>query len=149
MARSLYLIELKDRIQSQLSDVSTEMLSACLDMIDYVAIAPSRKKHLTFIDLYKHVDQSTSEDIFYKAVFFLTKNNVNVLTQKFEAFNSTINRYEAIVDNEDIEELLDSIATGEYIHPINGSTLTAEQFGEQVLTYFSVSNDFVSNVHAR
>lgn len=88
MTRSQYLLELEQNLDFQLRDVSTEMLSACLKMIDYVSIAPSRKGHLTFVDLYKHVDPSIPEDIFYSAVFFLTKNNVNVLTQKYEAYNS-------------------------------------------------------------
>lgn len=148
MTRSQYLLGLKQNIEFQLKDVSTEMLSACLKMIDYVSIAPSKKGHLTFVDLYKHVDPSTSEDIFYSAVFFLTKNNVNVLTQKYEAYNSLINRFEAVSDLDDVREILDSVASGEYIHPLNGYVLTAEEFNQQVLTYFSPSSVFVSNLHA-
>lgn len=148
MTRSQYLLGLKQDLEFQLKDVSTEMLSACLKMIDYVSIAPSKKGHLTFVDLYKHVDPSTSEDIFYSAVFFLTKNNVNVLTQKYEAYNSLINRFEAVSDLDDVREILDSVASGEYIHPLNGDVLTAEEFNQQVLTYFSPSSLFVSNLHA-
>ncbi|EPL5038542.1 hypothetical protein LT163_001557, partial [Acinetobacter baumannii] len=124
MARSQYLIELKSELELQLGEVSAEMLSACLNLVDYVSIAPLKKMHLTFVDLYKHVDQSISEDIFYNAVFYLTKKNINVLTQKFEAYNSAIDRYEAILESEDIKEILDSIASGEYVHPLNGNILT-------------------------
>ncbi|EPK5644809.1 hypothetical protein L3222_004022, partial [Acinetobacter baumannii] len=137
MARSQYLIELKSELELQLGEVSAEMLSACLNLVDYVSIAPLKKMHLTFVDLYKHVDQSISEDIFYNAVFYLTKKNINVLTQKFEAYNSAIDRYEAILESEDIKEILDSIASGEYVHPLNGNILTAEEFSKQVLTFFS------------
>ncbi|EPL0210965.1 hypothetical protein OCG83_003929, partial [Acinetobacter baumannii] len=145
MARSQYLIELKSELELQLGEVSAEMLSACLNLVDYVSIAPLKKMHLTFVDLYKHVDQSISEDIFYNAVFYLTKKNINVLTQKFEAYNSAIDRYEAILESEDIKEILDSIASGEYVHPLNGNILTAEEFSKQVLTFFSPSQVFVSN----
>lgn len=148
MTRSQYLTELKQYLEFQLEDVSTEMLSACLKLIDYVSIAPSRKGHLTFVDLYKHVDPSTSEDIFYSAVFFLTKNNVNVLIQKYEVYNSLIDRFEAVSDLDDVREILDSIASGEYIHPLNGDVLTAEEFNQQILTYFSPSQLFVSNLNA-
>ena len=148
MTRSQYLLELKQNLDFQLKDVSTAMLSACLEMIDYISIAPSKKSHLTFVDLYKHVDPSISEDIFYSAVFFLTKNNVNVLTQKYEAYNSLINRFEAVSDIDDVREILDSVASGEYTHPLNGYVLTAEEFNQQVLTYFSPSSVFVSNLHA-
>ncbi|MFV5492810.1 MULTISPECIES: hypothetical protein [Acinetobacter] len=148
MTRSQYLTELKQRLEIQLKDVSTEMLSACLNMVDYVSIAPSKKSHLTFVDLYKRVDPSTSEDIFYSAVFFLTKNNINVLTQKFEAYNFAVNRFETVADFDDVRQILDSISTGEYIHPLNGDVLTAEEFNQQVLTYFSPSQLFVSNLHA-
>lgn len=148
MTRSQYLLELKQNLDFQLKDVSTAMLSACLEMIDYLSIAPSKKGHLTFVDLYKHVDPSTSEDIFYSAVFYLTKNNVNVLTQKYEAYNSLLNRFEAVADIDDVREILDSIASGEYIHPLNGDMLTAEEFNQQVLTYFSPSQFFVSNLNA-
>lgn len=148
MARSQYLLELKSKLESQLEEVSTEMLSACLNLIDYVSVAPSKKTHLTFVDLYKHVDQSTSEDIFYSAVFHLTKKNINVLTQKFEAYNSVIDRYEAISDDEDIREILNSIASGDYVHPLSGDILTPEEFSRQVLTFFSPSQIFVSNLHA-
>ncbi|CAM0692253.1 hypothetical protein N0P26_002676 [Acinetobacter baumannii] len=148
MARSQYLIELKSELELQLGEVSAEMLSACLNLVDYVSIAPLKKMHLTFVDLYKHVDQSISEDIFYNAVFYLTKKNINVLTQKFEAYNSAIDRYEAILESEDIKEILDSIASGEYVHPLNGNILTAEEFSKQVLTFFSPSQVFVSNLYA-
>ena len=148
MTRSQYLLELEQNLDFQLRDVSTEMLSACLKMIDYVSIAPSRKGHLTFVDLYKHVDPSIPEDIFYSAVFFLTKNNVNDLTQKYAAYHSLINRFETVSDVEDVSEILDSIASGEYIHPLNGNVLTAEEFNQQVLTYFSPSQFFVSNLNA-
>jgi hypothetical protein len=148
MTRSQYLLELKQNLDFQLKDVSTAMLSACLEMIDYISIAPSKKRHLTFVDLYKHVDPSTSEDIFYNAVFYLTKNNVNVLTQKYEAYNSLLNRFEAVADIDDVREILDSIASGEYIHPLNGDMLTAEEFNKQVLTYFAPSQLFVSNLNA-
>ncbi|WP_151768626.1 hypothetical protein [Acinetobacter oleivorans] len=148
MARSQYLLELKSKLESQLEEVSTEMLSACLNLIDYVSVAPLKKTHLTFVDLYKHVDESTSEDIFYSAVFHLTKKNINVLTQKFEAYNSVIDRYETILDDEDIREILNSIASGDYVHPLSGDTLTPEEFSQQVLTFFSPSQLFVSNLHA-
>lgn len=148
MARAQYLLELKSKLASQLEEVSTEMLSTCLNLVDYVSVAPSRKTHLTFVDLYKHVDPSISEDIFYSAVFYLTKKNVNVLAQKFEAYNSVIDRYEAILDDEDIREILYSITSGDYIHPLSGDTLTAEDFNQQVLTYFSPSDFFVSNLYA-
>ncbi|WP_289338222.1 hypothetical protein [Acinetobacter baumannii] len=148
MARSQYLLELKNKLETQLEDVSTEMLSACLNLIDYVSIAPTKKTHLTFIDLYKQVDHSISEDIFYSAVFHLTKKNINVLTQKFEAYNSVIDRYETIIDDDDIREILKSIASGDYIHPLSGQILTAEDFNQQVLTYFSPSDFFVSKLYA-
>lgn len=124
------------------------MQQSRLNLVDYVSIAPLKKMHLTFVDLYKHVDQSISEDIFYNAVFYLTKKNINVLTQKFEAYNSAIDRYEAILESEDIKEILDSIASGEYVHPLNGNILTAEEFSKQVLTFFSPSQVFVSNLYA-
>ncbi|WP_455802692.1 hypothetical protein [Acinetobacter baumannii] len=70
------------------------------------------------------------------------------MTQKFEAYNSAIDRYEAILESEDIKEILDSIASGEYVHPLNGNILTAEEFSKQVLTFFSPSQVFVSNLYA-
>ncbi|WP_343681978.1 hypothetical protein [Acinetobacter baylyi] len=148
MTRSQYLIELKQNLKFQLENVSTEMLSACLEMIQYVSIAPSKKSHLTFVDLYKHVDPSTSEDIFYSAVFYLTKNNVNVLTQKYEAYNCLLDRFECIVDSDDVREILDSISSGQFTHPLSGDVLTAEEFNKQVLTYFVPSQFFVSNLDA-
>lgn len=148
MTRSQYLLELKQNLEFQLKDVSAEMLSACLKMIDYISIAPSKKNHLTFADLYKRVDSSTSEDIFYSAVFFLTKDNIDVLSQKFEAYNSLVSRFEIVEDADDVSGILDSITTGEYIHPLNGEVLTAEEFNQQVLTFFSPSILFVSNLNA-
>ena len=148
MARAQYLIELKVKLDYLLKDVSTDMLGACINMIDYVSVAPVKKNHLTFVDLYKHVNQSTSEDIFYSAVFFLTKNNVGVLTQKFEAYNSAVNRFEAVTDADDVNDILDSIASGKYIHPLDGRPLTAEEFNAQVLTYFSPSRVFVGKLNA-
>ncbi|WP_455802693.1 hypothetical protein [Acinetobacter baumannii] len=47
MARSQYLIELKSELELQLGEVSAEMLSACLNLVDYVSIAPLKKMHLT------------------------------------------------------------------------------------------------------
>ncbi|MFX9003950.1 hypothetical protein ABTN42_20720, partial [Acinetobacter baumannii] len=57
-------------------------------------------------------------------------------------------RFEIVDDADDVSGILDSITTGEYIHPLNGEVLTAEEFNQQVLTFFSPSILFVSNLNA-
>ncbi|MFW1745896.1 hypothetical protein ACG9XW_06690 [Acinetobacter guillouiae] len=147
MERSVYVEQIKCLIQEQLEFAPTEMLSACLSLIDYISVGPQYKKHLTFSELYKSINEPISKNIFINSVFYLTREDINVLNQKFEIFNPKFGRYEELEDEEDILELIEAIEANDYFNPLTGSTLTKEDFKKQVLTFFSISPQFERTVN--
>lgn len=148
MERSDYVEQIKCLIQEQLELAPTEMLSACLSLVDYISVGPQYKKHLTFSELYKSINSPLiSKNIFINSVFYLTKEDINVLTQKFEIFNPKFGRYEELDDEDEILELLEAIEAHDYFNPLTGSSLSKEDFKKQVLTFFSVSSQFEKRVN--
>ena len=71
----------KRRIETN-SHISSNMASVCYAIIDYVSVGADKKPHLTFTDLYR-ISPKVDEDVFYDAVFLLTKHQYNILKQQF------------------------------------------------------------------
>ena len=69
------MLELKERINQNLGHTHKEMVQVCFAIIEYVSIGPSKKPHLTFMDLYR-VSPKVHEDVFYDAVFYLNRKNI-------------------------------------------------------------------------
>lgn len=119
--------------------INEKMASVCLSIIDHVSVGPETRTHLTFADLYR-ISPKVDENIFYEAVFYLTNRNINVLTQEFEALDLR-GVFKAVPDR---EEILECMRNDELFNPFTGIDLSDEQFGKEVITYFSVSPEFVS-----
>lgn len=94
-----------------------------------------------FDDLAKLVDVSVGRDDFINGVFVLLGPDVNVLAQKFEAYTGKQGEYSP-VDGVTITKILQS---KNYINPVTSEKLTEEQFSEQVLIYFEVTDKFWGN----
>lgn len=140
-----YAMQIKEYLKNELKMASPAMVGACLELIDYLSICPERKKYLQFAPLYKELQKEVPDETFYNAVFFLTREDIDVLNQKFEAYNPNTDEYE----NVNSEDVLEAIRTQEYYNPITGDILSLEEFGEQVLTYFSTSPSFESKINAQ
>lgn len=119
------------------------MISVCHAIIDYVCVGPSQKNHLTFADLYR-ISPKVDEETFYDAVFYLTRKNINVLIQDFEALDPQ----RGYIQVPDKNQIIEDMKNEEFINPFTGDLLTEEEFGQQVLTYFMPSPDFVSKLDA-
>lgn len=133
-----FVIELKKEIKTILMSRKPDIIQPCLEIINYVSIAPERKMHLSFQDLYR-VCTKVSENDFYDAVFFLTRKKTAVLTQNFEALHPRLG-YKAVPNR---EEILQAMRDDDLYNPFTGDELTEDEFGEQVLTYFTPSSDFM------
>lgn len=133
----LFILEIKHKIKTN-RHVKEDMANVCYAIIDYVAIKPSQKTHLSFLDLYR-ISPNVDEDIFYDAVFFLTKKPINVLFQEFEALNLR-GEFQQVPDR---EQILEDMRNEEFYNPFSGKLLTEEEFGLEVLTYFTPSPYFV------
>lgn len=138
-----FIIDLKSRVSSNLHCVDIDMVRVCLAIIDHVAIGPSKKPHLTFYDL-NRISPKVNEDVFYDAVFYLTKKNINVLEQQFEAINPRTHSFQHIVDK---KAFIEDMRDGELYNPFVGDSLSEKEFGEQVITYFSPSKYFMEKVN--
>lgn len=140
---TIFVNELKSKVFSNLSDIDGDMAEVCLAIIEHVSVGPSKKSHLTFVDLYS-ISPKVNEDVFYKAVFYLTRKNIDVLEQQFEAIEPRTCSFQSIPNREDfIEDMRD----GELYNPFIGNLLSEEEFGKQVLTYFSPSKCFVEKIN--
>ncbi|WP_198078445.1 hypothetical protein [Acinetobacter calcoaceticus] len=136
------VVELTKEINIKLSHINPDMAKVCIAIIEYVSIAPYKKPHLTFNDLYR-VSPKVEDETFYDAVFYLTRKNINVLTQEFEAFHPR----EGFKKVPDREQILEDMKNEEFFNPFTGDELNEKEFGEQVLTYFSPSTEFVSKLN--
>lgn len=131
--------EFKRTILEQLGHTNNDMAIVCLELFDYIANDPTKKMHLTFIDLYK-VISPVNENLFYSCVFFLTRKDIDVLTQKFEAWNNKRSRWQIVPDFDDI---IMAISEKDYFNPFSGDQLDEVSFSEQVVTFFSPSETII------
>lgn len=134
--------ELKEQINNNLSHNHADMAQVCIAIIEFVSVGATQKPHLTFRDLYK-VSPKVNEEVFYDAIFYLTRQNINVLTKQFEALHPK----EGFKQVPDREQIIKDMKNEEFFNPFTGKKLTEEEFGEQVLIYFSPSKDFVSKLN--
>ena len=127
----------KRRIETN-SHISSNMASVCYAIIDYVSVGAAKKPHLTFTDLYR-ISPKVDEDVFYDAVFLLTKHQYNILKQQFEALHPR-KGFQPVPDR---EEIIEAMKNDDFFNPITGEDLTEEEFGKQVITFFSPSDDLI------
>lgn len=120
------------------SHIGKQMADICLSIIDHVSIGSKTRTHLTFKDLH-NLNPNVDEDVFYDAVFYLTRVNVNVLVQQFEALHPR-NGFVAVPNR---KEIIEDMRNDELSNPFTGEELSEEEFGKQVITYFSVSPEFM------
>lgn len=139
---TIFVTKLKSKVCSNLSNIDKDMAEVCLAIIDHVSIGPSKKPHLTFVDLYR-ISPKVNEEVFYEAVFYLTKKTIDVLEQQFEALEPRTCNFQPIPNKENfIEDMRD----GELYNPFIGDPLSEEEFGKQVITYFSPSKEFMEKL---
>lgn len=139
---TIFVNELKSKVFSNLSDIDKDMAKVCLAIIEHVSVGPSKKPHLTFVDLYR-VSPKVDEEVFYEAVFYLTKRSINVLEQQFEALEPRTHSFQPIPNR---EEFIEDMRDGELYNPFIGDLLNEKVFGEQVIMYFSPSKEFMESV---
>lgn len=135
-----FLSNIKDEIKS--SPVGDDVAQVCFAIIDYLATCPNKKTHLTFARLYE-ISPKVDEQAFYDAVFLLTKHKISVLEQHFEALNHQGN-YEIVPDK---QQIIDDIKEQTFFNPFTGQPLSEAQFGKEVLTFFSPTQQLMQAVH--
>ena len=140
---TIFVNELKNKVSSHLSDIDKDMAEVCLAIIDHVSVAPLKKPHLTFLDLYR-ISPKVEDKVFYEAVFYLTKRSIDVLEQQFEALEPRTCSFKSIPDKEDF---IEDMREGELYNPFIGKSLSEEEFGKQVVTFFSPSEYFVEKLN--
>ncbi|MEN8549774.1 hypothetical protein ABFW07_10210 [Acinetobacter soli] len=131
--------DIKKTIAEQLGHTNGDMATVCFKLFDYIANDPTRKMHLTFIDLY-NVVSPVNENLFYSCVFFLTRKDIDVLTQKFEAWNNNRSRWQVVPD---LNEIIIAISEKDYFNPFSGDPLDEVSFSKQVVTFFSPSETII------
>lgn len=141
MSQNKFLSDVKDRIIKS-SHVDDNMASVCFAIIDYLSIEPNKKRHLTFTRLYE-ISPKVDDEIFYDAVFLLTRHKFSVLEQHFEAQNSR-GDFEIVLNR---QQVLNDMKEEKFFNPLTGQELTEEQFGQQVLTFFSPTPKLIQAVN--
>lgn len=123
--------------------IPQDMARVCHAIINHISKAPHAFSHLTFMDLYR-ISPPVSDDTFYQAVFLLTRQPYNILTQNFEALHPT-GGYRVVPNKNDI---IEDMKNNEFYNPFTGQELSESEFGEQVLTFFSPSDELMANNYA-
>lgn len=135
-----FLSKVKDRIKD--SHINDNMAEVCFAIIDYLSTEPTKKTHLTFARLYE-ISPKVDDEVFYNAVFLLTKNKFGVLEQNFEALDLN-GQYKLVPDK---QQIIDDMKEEEFYNPFTGEQLSEKQFGEQVLTFFSPTKQFLQSMN--
>lgn len=135
-----FLSDVKDRIKA--SPIDDDVTAVCFAIIDYLSTEPNKKTHLTFTRLYE-ITPKVDDEIFYDAVFLLTKNKFSVLEQHFEALDHD-GTYKIVPDR---QQIIDDIKNQDFFNPFTGQSLTEEQFGKQVLTFFSPTDKLIQAIN--
>lgn len=124
--------------------------NGCLEIIDYISSANQHcngnlidnsilSRKFCFDDFRKSVSNEISNNDFILIVFYLCQPNIEILQQRFSAFNPNLSQYEDL-DDVQIQHLIDMLQSKCYKNPITGENLTQQQFSEQVITYFVLSD---------
>lgn len=125
--------------------------NGCLEIIDYISSANQHcngnlidnsilSRKFSFDDFRKSVSNEISNNDFILIVFYLCQPNIEILQQRFSAFNPNSSQYEDL-DDVQIQNLIDMLQSKCYQNPITGENLIPQQFAQQVITYFVLSDE--------
>ena len=140
MQNMSFVSNVKDKIKA--AHISDDMIAVCFAVIDYLSTEPNKKTHLTFRRLYE-ISPKVDDETFYDAVFLLTKNKFSVLEQHFEALDRD-GIYKIVPDR---QQIIDDIKNQEFFNPFTGQELSEQEFGEQVLTFFSPTQKLIQAIN--
>lgn len=124
--------------------------TGCFEIIDYISSANQHcngnlidnsilSRKFSFDDFRKSVSNEISNNDFILIVFYLCQPNIEILQQRFSAFNPNSNQYKDL-DDVQIQNLIDMLQSKCYKNPITGENLMPQQFAQQVITYFVLSH---------
>lgn len=139
MQKPIFLSQIKDKIKD--CRISDETVRICFAIIDFLSNDLDKKTHLTFARLYK-ISSPINDDAFYDAIVLLTKNKFGVLEQQFEALHPR-DGFKLVPDK---QQILDDIKEQTFYNPFTGQELSEQEFGEQVITFFSPTKKWVEAI---
>ena len=124
--------------------------TGCFEIIDYISSANQHcngnlidnsilSRKFSFDDFRKSVSNEISNNDFILIVFYLCQPNIEILQQRFSAFNPNSSQYEDL-DDVQIQNLIDMLQSKCYQNPITGENIMPPQFAQQVITYFVLSD---------
>jgi len=121
----------------------TDVREGCLQILDFLTTYESAldvEHSFYFEDLRQHVHPDINNSDFIYAVFYLTRPNIQVLSQEFSVWDERISDYVHYHNKQIISEIL---RDKEYVNPLSGEPLSQEDFEEQVLTFFTPTAYFL------
>lgn len=129
---------IKSRKFSEYSDIKL----SCLLLLDYLIVA-GRDLEVTFSfdELREKVDRSVSYEDFVSSVFYLTREDIDILEQGFSAWREVEARYVPVR----FDKVNSMIESNIFSHPFTGEDLTEEQFYDEVISFFGVTQNFLDH----
>jgi len=129
---------IRNRRFSEYSDIKL----SCLFILDYLIIAGiDLEVTFSFDELREKVDSGISSEDFISSVFYLTREDINILEQGFSAWREIEGRYVPIK----FEKVNKMIISRNFSHPFTGEELSEQQFYNLVLPYFGVTKNFLDH----
>lgn len=129
---------IKNRKFSEYSDVK----KSCLLILDHLLVA-GRDAEIcfSFDELRENVDTSINDEDFISSVFYLAREDINILEQGFSAWKAVEDRYVEVKK----ERIVRMINGKSFSHPYTGEELTEQQFYSQVIPFFAVTKFFLDH----
>lgn len=118
----------------------TRVKESCIQIIDYlVSVVDDQESSFHFQEMRENVDSSINDEDFITSVFYLTRFDFKLLDQRFSAFSRIDQRFIEIDKN----LVLNMLKTRDFYNPFSGDDLSEEEFSNQILTYFVVTQFFL------
>ncbi len=123
---------------SELSNVKT----SCFLILDYLLIAGrDLEVSFSFDQLRENVDKSISDEDFICSVFYLTRDDIQILEQGYSAWKAVEDRYVEVKKDKVIRMINSKV----YSHPYTGEELSERQFYAEIIPFFAVTQYFLDH----
>lgn len=138
----LYIKRLQksDHLKNKLND---QILYGYKNIIDYLKEFVFLKDYYTYENLMEASKLELSKrELLLEIVYILTVKEIDVLKYKFEVYDEDNDR---MIDV-NAERVFRAYLKNEFFHPLNGKTISIQEFNHEIIPFFSTTNSFKMKV---
>lgn len=133
-----YIEKIKNKSDTT-SDFKSEVVSACENILSYLYEHIFDTDYFTYQILLEASKLDLNhEKLLKEAIFYLTDSEIDVLVYKFEIYDED----SELMVSLDTARIFRFYLSRDFCHPLHGYKLSFEEFNEEVIPFFSTSENF-------